>query len=570
MNRARLVWVPAFLAGAVTATAGELSAGLLLYSGLGFLRALTVVLTVQMGAFAMGLWTAWSPEERPDVDHVRRRWLLCLIAFTGAAVFAGVTRIVGGQSASWVGQGLGLALLGGLPMFAAGGLLGSLGRLAGPGSRRGITVGAGAASGAAVGFLLTGFFFVPRLEPSSTFLICVIALSGGALLHGWVLDQREVAEELESRWTARGLVKVEDRARGVPPSRRRVILEGDRIRGSEYVEGEQRPGWEDAVLATVTRGRPRVESVLLYGTGAGTLARRLRAEWGEPPKPESRAGAPDPTGSQEDSGSLETHEAGSGPDELSQPVGLSHPDEHSGPAEFSRTDELRQPANVPRPETTTSDGSPHSTAGDTADPPIERSILGIEPNPEIRRLALAHFPPGRVQEGNPWAGIQLREGIPLHDVAIVGKRFDLVVVDASALGPANGAPPVSPAVLEPILACVARDGSLVLGGLKAPSTEPHPGLAAWMDEAHTLAAERVALVAGEDMFLVLGSTDGGGDWAGGETREIGRWTTNGSERGPQSDPPAADPGAADPATADPATDPEPDPLSSDRDSAPES
>ena len=60
------------------------------------------------------------------------------------------------------------------------------------------------------------------------------------------------------------------------------------------------------------------------------------------------------------------------------------------------------------------------------------------------------------------------------------------------------------------------------------------------------------------------------DWAGGETREIGRWTTNGSERGPQSDPPAADPGAADPATADPATDPEPDPLSSDRDSAPES
>ena len=454
------MWAPAFLAGAAAATAGELSAGLLLYSGLGFLRALTVVLTVQMGAFAVGLWTAWSPNERPGVDHARRRWLLALIAFTAAAAFAGVSRILGGQPSSGAAQGLGLALLGGLPMFTAGALLGSLGRLSEPGSARALSVGAGAASGAAVGFLLTGFFFVPRLEPSSTLLICVIALSAGALLHGWVLDQREVTERLETRWTARGLVAVEDRARGVPPTRRRVLLEANRLRGAEYVQGDGGPGWEQAVVATVARGRPRADSILLYGTGAGTLARRLHAEL---------EGA------------------------------------------------------APSPPASTSQGEPE-TAGE-AGPPRRPILVGIEPNPEVRRLAMAHFPPGRDDRTDPWAGVEVREGVALHAVGRVG-TFDLVVVDATALGPSNGMPPVSPSELAPFLDCIAPGGVLVLGGLEAPAEGGTEGLDAWMAAADELAPERIALVTGAEMFLVLSTAVDGSHWTGGPTTELARWDSS--------------------------------------------
>lgn len=446
MNRGKLVWVPAFLAGAAAATSAELSAGLLLYSGIGFLRALTVILTVQMGAFALGLWTAWSSGERRGVEHLRRRWLFALVAFTAAAAFAGVARVLGAPASRGFGQGLGLGLLGALPMFATGALLGSMGRVMGRGTRGGVTIGVGAAWGAATGFLASGFAFIPTLEPSSTLLVCVIALSAGALIHGWVLDQQEVAEELESRWTARGRVRVEDRARGAPQTRRRVLLESGRVRGSEYLEGPRGLDWTTAVLAAVAGFERPVTSVLVYGTGAGTLARGL----------------------------------------LGSAVGSRSPDEDGGA-------------------------------------PTLR-VVGIEPNAEVRRLAMAHFPPGRPEGEDPWSGIELRDGLLLSDLDSMNERFDLVVVDATALGPPDVIPPVLPAALAPALDRLRPEGSLVVGGLVAPTAQTRPGLEAWMAEAETLGADRRALVAGGDLFLVISRDGAGPTWSGNGTQETGRWT----------------------------------------------
>jgi hypothetical protein len=176
----KLVWVPSFIAGAVAATAAELAAGLLLYSALGFLRALTVVLAVEMGAFGLGLWSGPAGRAGGE-ERTRRAWLFCLVAYSAAAALSAAWRLLGDVGANALTQGLGLALLGALPMFAVAALLGSLG--SGPNGR---SVGPSAALGASAGLLVTGFVLIPRLEPSSILLVCVIALSGGALLDGWI------------------------------------------------------------------------------------------------------------------------------------------------------------------------------------------------------------------------------------------------------------------------------------------------------------------------------------------------------------------------------------------------
>ncbi len=67
--------VPPFLAGLVAAVAVETSAGLLLYSDEGFLPALTLILTVEVGALGFGPLSGPLPLGGGVVEQVRRRWL---------------------------------------------------------------------------------------------------------------------------------------------------------------------------------------------------------------------------------------------------------------------------------------------------------------------------------------------------------------------------------------------------------------------------------------------------------------------------------------------------------------
>jgi hypothetical protein len=257
------------------AGAAEMSAGLLLYSTDGFLPALTLILTVETGALALGLWSGTVHLGDGVVEEVRRRWLFVMVSFALAAVLStGMTfqeeLLTGG-----VGQGLGLAFLGSLPLFALGSLLGAMGRPSGPGMLPAASVGLPSVVGVALGFLLSGWLLLPHMAPYTVYLVFLTALSGGALLQGWVLEGRPSRQLLGRCWTARGEVKVEEWTSSGGGVSRKVLLEEGRIRGVEEPGGRVGRAWERAVLSTLARDHLNPGSLLYLGGGSGTLARLL-------------------------------------------------------------------------------------------------------------------------------------------------------------------------------------------------------------------------------------------------------------------------------------------------------
>lgn len=273
-----LARLPPFLLGAVAATAAELSAGLLLYSTEGFLRALTVVLATETAALGVGLASS-AHLEHGDVPAVRRRWILVLVAFGLAAGFSAAWGLGEGFSAVPVSQGLGLALLGGFPLYASGAALGALGAAedddAGGGARR----GAAAALGAAAGVLLTGLLAVPDLEPTSVYLFCVVGVSIGALAHGWLVDRRVLVRTLARLPDAEpgGFARLEERFR--PGSEESVRVLRVRGRTADGTDGEGRLllPWQRGVVELLGRRSGRIDRVLLVGIGTGALPRELRS-----------------------------------------------------------------------------------------------------------------------------------------------------------------------------------------------------------------------------------------------------------------------------------------------------
>jgi hypothetical protein len=249
-----------------------MSAGLLLYSEEGFLPALTLILTVETGALALGLWSGSVSVHREPIEDLRRRWLFALVTFAIAAAFSTGLTFLDQLFTGGIGQGLGLAFLGSLPLFALGSLLSGM---TGPGDGSVGRVGLPAVVGVAVGFLLTGGVLLPNLAPYTLYLLCLTALSGGALLNGWILDSRASKLLVEDQWTPRGLVRVEDRVQTGGGEGLRVLLEGGRLRGAEAPEGSAGREWEKGVLAAL-RGEGSDPSPALYlGGGSGTLARDL-------------------------------------------------------------------------------------------------------------------------------------------------------------------------------------------------------------------------------------------------------------------------------------------------------
>jgi hypothetical protein len=193
--------------------AAELAVGLLLYDRPGFLRALTVILAVQLAALATGLATApartpqghWGPGAALSM---RWRWLLAVASFVVGAVAAGGWSLLGGLAGSATQRGVGLAALGALPLLTTGGVLGGLASRSPD-----VRVVAWAVSGAAVGAWALGGVLLPRMVPTSLFLVGTILLSAGALLDGAVDRERFLREESE------GVISIEalapDRHTGV-------------------------------------------------------------------------------------------------------------------------------------------------------------------------------------------------------------------------------------------------------------------------------------------------------------------------------------------------------------------
>lgn len=188
-----LDWVAPLLVGASAAVAAEVAMGMLIYAGDGFLRSLTTVLAIDCVALGVGLWSAPAPH--PDlIDRLRRRWLLCLMAFMAAAVFGVLWSLVPSVGGGAVGQALGLTLLAVLPLLTCGTILGGMGSVTR--SRIAGTLrepGAAAALGASLGFIFTGLL-IPRTPiPASLLVGCLVLLSAGGLVYGVVLGGKDSA-----------------------------------------------------------------------------------------------------------------------------------------------------------------------------------------------------------------------------------------------------------------------------------------------------------------------------------------------------------------------------------------
>lgn len=297
----RVRWLPPFLVAGAGAAAGEMAAGLLLYSSEGFLRALTVVLVAEM--IALGAGFLYSRRGEPaDVDALRRRWLLAVFAFAGAAVFAGLWSLSGGSPVPGLRQGLvqglGLGLLAALPLFATGVVLGALARPpAGVSESVGGSDDGGIAApaffGAAGGLLFTGLFGVPTLQPASLYLFCVVSVSGGALLHGWMVDRKIRVLSLEDRGGGGpsrkdGDDRWERRVRTMPSAEIRVLYVDGEMADAGAVSGGDGAAprleccvpWQRHVLDVVREeSGKRWESprILLLGIGTGALLSELES-----------------------------------------------------------------------------------------------------------------------------------------------------------------------------------------------------------------------------------------------------------------------------------------------------
>jgi hypothetical protein len=288
MTRHPLAWLPPFLVGIVGVVAAEVAVGLLLYSGAGFLRALTVILVTLLGSLALGLWTAPRSDLRgrdPGLtEAIRRRWLLSLVAFVAAAAAAGAWELLGGLATAAATRGLGLALLAGLPLYAVGTLLGAMerGRIE-PDSGVAPFVALGGMAGA----FLAGVVLLPALIPVTALVLCVVLLSGAALLEGQILDRRAEDRVVDEEASVRGPVRVVDREWGDPRRSRRLLEVGGREVGGWEDREPLRP-WETGVLDLLLRrvggdpgGGEEGGAVLVVGGAAPGLIRQLR-EGGAP------------------------------------------------------------------------------------------------------------------------------------------------------------------------------------------------------------------------------------------------------------------------------------------------
>lgn len=175
---------PPFVVGLVALAAAELSLSLLLYARPGFLRALTVLLGVQLASLSVGLATA--PRRDPDggwtVDSalaLRWRWLLSVAALGVAAVAAGGWSLLGGLGGTMSQRGLAVAAMASLPLLTLGGVLGGLAERSAD-----TRVGAWATAGGAVGAALLGTLLLTRLLPASLLLSATILVSFAALVDG--------------------------------------------------------------------------------------------------------------------------------------------------------------------------------------------------------------------------------------------------------------------------------------------------------------------------------------------------------------------------------------------------
>jgi hypothetical protein len=284
-------WAPLFVVGISAAVAAEVAVALLLYSGPGFTRSLTTLLTVEALALAAGLRFPALPPEA--VDGLRRRWLLALMSFLAATVFGTAWTLVPDMGSGRAAQGLGLALLAALPLYACGALFSGL---AGEyreaeGRSRDHGTASVSALGAALGFALTGFLLPRAPTPSSLLVGCLILLSLGGMAYAAVRGARPRRRIIAEGCVGPPPVRVEERVPAGAEWTEWVLLEGAVVRATRRFrqDGGAEVGpadasdvsWDVRVLRELAPESGRRWRALFVGGGASTApseAVRLGAE----------------------------------------------------------------------------------------------------------------------------------------------------------------------------------------------------------------------------------------------------------------------------------------------------
>jgi hypothetical protein len=197
-----------------------------------------------------------------------------------AAAFFGTSwSVVQDLGGGPVGQGLGLAVLAALPLYASGLVLAGmsavaaddpLGRLRGP--------GAAAALGAALGFVLTGALLPRAPIPASLLVGCLVLLSAGGMIYGVVLASRPVVHVRATRHSAGSDVRVEDRMRMSNGDAARYLLEGGHPRRYASLEGGGTAPWDVVVARTLLARREGAARILCVGGGASALPLAIALE----------------------------------------------------------------------------------------------------------------------------------------------------------------------------------------------------------------------------------------------------------------------------------------------------
>lgn len=274
----RLAWLPPFVVAAAAAVSAEVAVSVLLYGGAGFVRSLTTILGTAGLSFSLGLWSAPSPGG-DFVEKLRRRWVFCLMAFLAAAIFGTLWSVLEAVGSTRWGQGAGLALLAGLPLYASGSVLGGIstaaqtdagGRLPHP--------RAAAAFGATAGVVATGLLLPTAPMPGSLLIGCLVALSLGGMVFGAVLAARTDVAEVTRRPGRPADVVVADVRRSVDELDRREMFEGAHLRRSLPLSGGGRTPWDVAVARAILPALDAPVRFLFVGSGPSAAPRAIVRE----------------------------------------------------------------------------------------------------------------------------------------------------------------------------------------------------------------------------------------------------------------------------------------------------
>jgi len=203
-----------------------------------------------------------------------------MMSFLAAAFYGTSWSVLRELGETALGQGFGLAIMAALPLYTCGAVLGGMSAACltdGRGPRVG--PGAAATTGAAIGFLITGFMLPRAPVPSHLLIVCLLLLSVGGVWYRVLLGSHLHIDVKASESSAKSRVRVEDRRLLADGVASRILLEGEHVRRTARLSGENEVvPWDIAVARGLMPLLGVPWRVLVVGGGVSPLPRMVVRE----------------------------------------------------------------------------------------------------------------------------------------------------------------------------------------------------------------------------------------------------------------------------------------------------